>query len=58
MKNWTRIDKLETKIVLENLLAKQFSKVHFCSFLNSTAVTQQSEQSLQSFVNVFNHQSL
>ena len=55
MKNWARIDKLETKIVLENLLAKQFSKVHFCSFLNSTAVTQ---QSLRSFVNVFNHQSL
>ena len=55
MKNWARIDKLDTKIVPENLLAKQFIKVHFCFFVNYTAVTQ---QPLQPFVNVFYHQSL
>ena len=55
MKNWARIDKLDTKIVLENLFAKQFFKVHFCCFVNWTAVT---HQPLQPFVNVFYHQSL
>ena len=55
MKNWARIDKLDTKIVLENLLAKQFFKVHFCCFVTQCFVTQ---QSLQPFVNVFYHQSL